>query len=78
MELDACCSFEFAVPTATHAIMLVEPHSSELQRVVGARLDIVPHAPSIPYVDSFDNRRRRLTQQDMAHVMMAYQRNVHG
>jgi len=61
MELDVGCTFVFAVPTATHAIMLVEPHSSELHRVVGSRLDIIPHTPSIPYVDSFANRRRRTT-----------------
>jgi transglutaminase-like putative cysteine protease len=51
------------VPAATHAVMLFEPHSTELQ-VVDSRLEIVGRAalpPSSTYVDSYGNRCRRIT-----------------
>ncbi len=40
MDLDIGCSFVFGVPAATHAVMLFEPHSSDLQKVVDSRLVI--------------------------------------
>jgi len=64
MDLDIGCSFVFGVPVATHAVMLFEPHSTELQKVVDSRLEIVGHAalaPSSTYVDSYGNRCRRIT-----------------
>ena len=64
MDLDIGCSFVFGVPVATHAVMLFEPHSSDLQKVVDSRLEIVGHAAlpsSSTYVDSYGNRCRRIT-----------------
>jgi transglutaminase-like putative cysteine protease len=64
MDLDIGCSFVFGVPVATHAVMLFEPHSTDLHKVVDSRLDIQGHAalpPSSTYVDSYGNRCRRIT-----------------
>jgi transglutaminase-like putative cysteine protease len=64
MDLDIGCSFVFGVPVATHAVMLFEPHSTDLQKVVDSRLEILGHAalpPSSTYVDSYGNRCRRIT-----------------
>ena len=61
MELDVGCSFVFAVPTTTHAVLQVEPHSSEGQRVLGSRVAISTNAGSVSYIDSFGNRPRRMT-----------------
>lgn len=64
MDLDIGCSFVFGVPVATHAVMLFEPHSTDLQKVVDSRLEILGNAalpPSSTYVDSYGNRCRRVT-----------------
>jgi transglutaminase-like putative cysteine protease len=64
MDLDIGCSFVFGVPVATHAVMLFEPHSTDVQKVVDSRLEILGRAalpPSSTYVDSYGNRCRRIT-----------------
>ena len=63
MDLDIGCSFVFDANVATHAVMLFEPHCTELDRVLDSRLEIVGDvaAPSASYVDSFGNRCRRIT-----------------
>ena len=64
MDLDIGCSFVFGVPVATHAVMIVEPHSSELEHVVDSTLQLVGESvplPSSTYLDSYGNRCRRLT-----------------
>ena len=63
MDLDIGCSFVFDANVATHAVMLFEPHCTELDRVLDSRLEIVGDvaAPSESYVDSFGNRCRRIT-----------------
>jgi transglutaminase-like putative cysteine protease len=64
MNIDIGCSFGFGVPAATHAVMLFEPHTTDLQRVVDSRLEIVGDAvlpPSSTYIDTYGNRCRRVT-----------------
>jgi len=64
MDLDIGCSFVFDTAVPTHAVMLFEPHSTELDGVVHSRLETVGDAalpPSEPYVDSFGNLCRRIT-----------------
>jgi transglutaminase-like putative cysteine protease len=53
--------FIFDVTTPTHAVLLVEPHSSECERVVSSRLQCSPGVETVAYVDGFDNRCRRLS-----------------
>ena len=48
MNLDIGCSFAFGVPVATHAVMLFEPHSSDLPKVVDSSLEILGHAALPP------------------------------
>ena len=48
MDLDIGCSFTFVVPVATHAVMLFEPHSTDVHRVVDSGLakrsmDVLDH-----------------------------------
>ena len=64
MDLDIGCSFVFDATVDTHAVMMFEPHFTELDRVVDSRLEAVSNlgAPrSASYVDSFGNRCRRIT-----------------
>ena len=64
MDLDIGCSFVFGVPVETHAVMLFEPHTTDVQKVVDSRLTVVGDAaipPSSTYVDSYGNRCRRIT-----------------
>ena len=65
LDLDIGCSFTFGLAAPTHAVMLFEPHVSDLDRVVESALEIVGHAPlpaTSTYVDSFGNRCRRITR----------------
>jgi transglutaminase-like putative cysteine protease len=55
------CQFVFEVPADTHAVLLVEPHSSESERVVSAELACSTGVEAQPFVDGFDNRCRRLS-----------------
>jgi transglutaminase-like putative cysteine protease len=64
LDLDIGCSFGFDVPAATHAVMLFEPHTSEIGKVAESNLEIVGRSerpPSSTYVDSYGNRCRRVT-----------------
>jgi transglutaminase-like putative cysteine protease len=64
MDIDIGCSFGFGVPAATHAVMLFEPHSTELQNVVDSRIVVSGDAvlpPSSTYIDTYGNRCRRIT-----------------
>jgi transglutaminase-like putative cysteine protease len=64
MDLDIGCAFSFGVPAATHAVMLFEPHSTELRTVIDSKLLITGNTalpPSTTYVDSYGNRCRRIT-----------------
>ena len=64
MDLDIGCSFVFDARVATHAVMMFEPHFTELDRVVGSRLEAVGDMGALPpasYVDSFGNRCTRIT-----------------
>jgi transglutaminase-like putative cysteine protease len=55
------CRFVFDLPAPTHAVVLVEPHSSEIERIVTAQLMCVPDVQSHAFVDGFENRCRRLS-----------------
>jgi transglutaminase-like putative cysteine protease len=55
------CRFVFDLPAPTHAVLLVEPHSSETERVVTAQLTCCPDVESHAFVDHFANRCRRLS-----------------
>ncbi len=64
MDLDVGCSFLFNVPVATHAVMMIEPHSTDIEMVAHSKLQIMQAATvlaSSPYVDSFGNNCRRAT-----------------
>lgn len=66
MDLDVGCSFLFNVPVATHAVMMIEPHSADIEIVVDSKLQIMQDATllaSSTYVDSFGNNCRRTTFQ---------------
>jgi transglutaminase-like putative cysteine protease len=54
------CRFVFDVEGPTHATLLVEPHSSEIERVVSDMLVCSTGVESHPFVDGFGNRCRRL------------------
>lgn len=67
MDLDIGCSFVFEAAVPVHAVMLFEPHSTELDRVIDSRLETSSHGalpPSSTYVDSYGNRCRRITLND--------------
>ncbi len=64
MDLDIGCAFSFDVPAVTHAVMLFEPHSTEIRTVVDSKLVVTGNSalpPSTTYVDSYGNRCRRIT-----------------
>ena len=61
MHLRVGCSFEFDLPVATHAVVLVEPHPSEPATVHRAHFAAEPETASSVYLDRFGNRCRRLT-----------------
>lgn len=63
-DLDIGCSFVFDASVATHAVMMFEPHVTELDRMVDSRLEVVGDMGALPpasYVDSFGNRCTRIT-----------------
>ena len=61
MLISVGCRFVFDLPAPTHAVLLVEPHSSEIERIVTAMLTCFPAVESHPFVDGFENRCRRLS-----------------
>lgn len=61
MEIRIGSSFTFDVPVTTHAIVVVEPNCSELDRVVESHWSVEPQEVSAGYVDAYGNRCRRLT-----------------
>ena len=64
MNLDIGCSFVFDATVDTHAVMMFEPHVTELSRVADSRLEVVGDMGALPpasYVDSFGNRCTRIT-----------------
>ena len=61
MEIQIGCRFEFRLEHPTHAVMLVEPHPDEDERVRGPSFATVPELESVSYADLFRNRCRRLT-----------------
>lgn len=79
LDLDIGCSFGFDVPGATHAVMLFEPHTTELGNVADSNLEITGrpvHPPSSTYVDSYGNRCRRVTF-DAGRATVAFTARVH-
>jgi len=61
MEIQIGCRFQFDVPVATHALVLVEPHPDEAGRVSLDEMTSSPVLPTAPYLDLFRNRCRRVT-----------------
>jgi transglutaminase-like putative cysteine protease len=61
VEVAIGCEFAFDVPVATHAIVLVEPHESERERVLKDRFSTDPDVAAPGYTDLFGNWCRRLT-----------------
>ena len=55
MDISIGCHFVFDVPTATHAVVLVEPHVDEEARVVAPRFEVEPAVPLSGYLDRFEN-----------------------
>jgi len=60
IQIEVGCTFEFEAARDTHAIVMVEPHFSEIGRVAETRFDITPHAASNVYLDQFANSCRRV------------------
>jgi transglutaminase-like putative cysteine protease len=60
MLIDVGCRFRFDLPGPAHAVLLVEPHTSEVEHVVNALMAFSTEVEATPFVDSFDNRGRRL------------------
>ena len=61
MDISIGCRFQFEVTEPTHAIVLVEPHLDEEDRVRGATFGTSPDVATSVYPDLFGNRCRRLT-----------------
>jgi transglutaminase-like putative cysteine protease len=61
VDISIGCHFTFDVPTATHAVVLVEPHIEEEPRVIGPRFSVEPEVGLSSYLDRFANRCRRMT-----------------
>lgn len=64
MDLDIGCSFRFDVLTPTHVVLLVEPHTSELDLVRRSGIVVSQLGRDLPtdtYVDAHGNRCRRVT-----------------
>src|SRR4051794_23668663 len=64
MDLDVGCSFVFEVPTETHAVMLFEPHSSEIDNITSSQLTVTQGGQELQsklYRDGLGNRCRRIT-----------------
>ena len=55
------CRFEFDSVAATHAVVMVEPHPTELERVISPRFTVEPAVETSQYYDQFDNACRRFT-----------------
>jgi transglutaminase-like putative cysteine protease len=60
IEIEVGCTFECETARDTHAIVMVEPHFSEIGRVSETRFEISPHSPSNVYRDQFGNTCRRV------------------
>ncbi len=75
MQIGVGCTFEFEVPRETHAVVMVEPHPSEAERVEPAEFDITPHAPSHVYLDHFGNSCRRVNFA-AGHVVLTFDAEV--
>ena len=54
------CHFEFSTPVDTHAVVIVEPHPTERDRVIDEQFH-APNGVSTTYHDVFGNTCRRLT-----------------
>jgi transglutaminase-like putative cysteine protease len=54
------CHFEFDSPADTHGVVIVEPHESELHRIIRETFD-PPGSPARTYRDLFGNTCRRVT-----------------
>ena len=61
MQIDIGCTFAFELPARTHAILMVEPHSSEIDRILHSRTCTSPGITPIRFVDGYGNRCQRFT-----------------
>jgi transglutaminase-like putative cysteine protease len=61
VDISIGCHFVFAVPTDTHAVVLVEPHVDELARVIAPQFTAEPAVAMSSYLDRFANHCRRMT-----------------
>jgi transglutaminase-like putative cysteine protease len=61
VDISIGCHFVFDVPTATHAVVLVEPHVDEDARVIAPHFEVEPAVPLGSYLDRFENHCRRMT-----------------
>jgi len=59
-ELHIGCRFVFDVPRDVHTVAIVEPHSSERERVIDERFEASAGTSSTTFRDGFGNRCRRL------------------
>ncbi len=61
MQLSVGCRFVFDLPAPIHAVLMVEPHTSEIDRVVNDWLLCSAGGDPGRMVDGFENRCRRLS-----------------
>src|SRR4051812_7433914 len=61
MQIDVGCTFTFDLPARTHAILMVEPHSTEVDRILHSRTCTSPDITPVRFVDGYGNRCQRLT-----------------
>jgi transglutaminase-like putative cysteine protease len=61
MLVDVGCRFTFDLACPTHAVLMVEPHTSEVERVIHGLMAYSTVVEEQTFVDAFDNRARRLS-----------------
>src|SRR4051794_8637528 len=61
MQIDVGCTFAFELPARAHAILMVEPHTSEIDRILHSRTCTSPGITPVRFVDGYGNRCQRFT-----------------
>jgi len=61
MDIRIGCHFVFEVPSPTHAVVLVEPHIEERDRLRAPTFTVTPVVTTSSYLDRFANHCRRMT-----------------
>ena len=69
------CHFDFDVPRSLHAVVIVEPHETEGQRIIEERFTAPPGVTTTTYRDVYGNQCRRL-QLPAGHASFSYRATV--